>query len=249
MKRACIELNTNMEEQNASSIRPLKINFVRMKTMKYFFEVLTFSLLTGIGVNAQQQVLQGSTRNYQVTTNNSSAPNNYTYQWSVNGSGNIVLTPTNTATDILWNAAPGLYTITLTETNGTCSTSNTFQVQVLGVPTLSFTSSTSNGGCANIAATIPLNYSGSANPSFYPLIVNYSVDGVAQPAITFNSGDPLNIPLSNTQRADRPAIGNYIVSVVLTSATTHGVTVNFDTPGTNTHTVNDIPEINAIIAN
>ena len=32
MKRACIKLNTNTDEQNASSIRPLKINFVRMKS-------------------------------------------------------------------------------------------------------------------------------------------------------------------------------------------------------------------------
>mgnify|MGYP005841000851 CR=1 FL=1 len=33
MKRACLQQNTNTYEQNhASSIRPLKINFVRMKT-------------------------------------------------------------------------------------------------------------------------------------------------------------------------------------------------------------------------
>jgi hypothetical protein len=31
MKRACIKLNTNMDEQSASAIRPLKINFVWMK--------------------------------------------------------------------------------------------------------------------------------------------------------------------------------------------------------------------------
>ena len=34
MKRACLQQNTNTYEQNhASSIRPLKINFVRMKNM------------------------------------------------------------------------------------------------------------------------------------------------------------------------------------------------------------------------
>jgi hypothetical protein len=31
MKRACLRPNTNTNEQNASSIRPLKINFIRMK--------------------------------------------------------------------------------------------------------------------------------------------------------------------------------------------------------------------------
>ena len=39
MKRACLQQNTNTYEQNhASSIRPLKINFVRMKTAKIFLE-------------------------------------------------------------------------------------------------------------------------------------------------------------------------------------------------------------------
>jgi hypothetical protein len=43
MKRACKKVNTNTYEQNASSIRPLKINFVRMKHLKHF----SFLLLAG----------------------------------------------------------------------------------------------------------------------------------------------------------------------------------------------------------
>mgnify|MGYP005851140569 FL=1 len=43
MKRACLQQNTNTYEQNhASSIRPLKINFVRMKkTIKKQAEIKT----------------------------------------------------------------------------------------------------------------------------------------------------------------------------------------------------------------
>ena len=41
MKRACLQQNTNTYEQNhASSIRPLKINFVRMKFFKMFLVVI-----------------------------------------------------------------------------------------------------------------------------------------------------------------------------------------------------------------
>lgn len=51
MKRACINLNPtelassaklNTDEQNASSIRPMKINFVRMKKLLLFVFLLSF---------------------------------------------------------------------------------------------------------------------------------------------------------------------------------------------------------------
>ena len=45
MKRACIKLNTNTDEQNASSMRPVKFNFVRMKRLfTFILFVSTFSI-------------------------------------------------------------------------------------------------------------------------------------------------------------------------------------------------------------
>jgi hypothetical protein len=43
MKGACIKINTNTDEQNASSKRPLKINFVRMKSS--IMQILSISIV------------------------------------------------------------------------------------------------------------------------------------------------------------------------------------------------------------
>ena len=51
MKRACIKVNTKKDEQNASSIPPLKINFVRMKQkIKFQGLLLIFCLLPALTV-------------------------------------------------------------------------------------------------------------------------------------------------------------------------------------------------------
>ena len=65
MKRACLQQNTNTYEQNhASSIRPLKINFVRMKLKSFFAEAikpivarraLRVALIVGVILNAINQ--------------------------------------------------------------------------------------------------------------------------------------------------------------------------------------------------
>ena len=61
MKRACLQQNTNTYEQNhASSIRPLKINFVRMKRriekVLYLFLVLLFNYLISVEILAQGKI-------------------------------------------------------------------------------------------------------------------------------------------------------------------------------------------------
>ena len=49
MKRACLQQNTNTYEQNhASSIRPLKINFVRMKTFLQKNRRVLFGIFSGL---------------------------------------------------------------------------------------------------------------------------------------------------------------------------------------------------------
>ena len=45
MKQTCIKLNTNTDEQNGSSIRPVKINFVRMERKFLFFIILAFPII------------------------------------------------------------------------------------------------------------------------------------------------------------------------------------------------------------
>lgn len=71
MKRACIKHNTNTYEQNASSIRPLKISFVRMKRLYTFIaNVILLSIvavvLTGCGKTGQVSVKLSEINNYPV---------------------------------------------------------------------------------------------------------------------------------------------------------------------------------------
>jgi hypothetical protein len=224
-----------------------------MKTIHPFncirnlFGIIAMLAMCTMAVNAQQQVTQGSTRNYRITNDNSASPNNFTYSWTVSGSGNTIANATGTSADITWNAPAGTYTITMVESNGTCSTTNTFQVEIMGIPTLSFTNATSSG-CADQEVNIPLTFSGSTNTTFFPLVVNYTVNGISR-SITINDASSLYIPLSASDRADKDAVGNYTITIVLTSATAHNGTVNLPAPATNTNTVNDLPGINTIIAN
>ncbi|KXB97130.1 MAG: hypothetical protein AA908_08205 [Chlorobi bacterium NICIL-2] len=58
----------------------------------------------------------------------------HTYQWSVTGGGSIVGASTNNSVQIQWSAS-GTQTITLVETQGSCSTTVTQQVNVVPQPT------------------------------------------------------------------------------------------------------------------
>ena len=149
--------------------------------MNYFFGVMALSILTAISVNAQNQtVTQGSVHNYSVTDHSASG---YSYGWSVTGPGNTAIPINTNATSITWSAVPGTYTISLTETNtaGSCATLNTFQVLVLGSPHLQFTS-VSSANCANQAMDLPLTFSQAAVANYIPLVINYTVKGVARQA-------------------------------------------------------------------
>lgn len=223
-----------------------------MKAMKYFFGIVALSVLTVVGVKAQtpQIVTQGSIHHYHVTDHSSAG---YTYSWTLDApvAGNIVETPNAAGTNITWGTA-GTYTINLTETNsaGSCSTTNTFQVTVLGTPHLQFANTTS-ASCADQVQYLALTFTdANGQPpaaGYYPLVVNHTVNGTARSA-TFNSGDPLQITLSAADRADQDAFANYTIAVVITSATSNGGTVTLDANTSNTNTVYDIPEINPIVA-
>jgi hypothetical protein len=223
-----------------------------MKTMKNLPGTLALLILTAMVVNAQvdQTVTQGSTQHYHVTDNSSAG---YIYQWSIAApvAGNTVESPTSPATNILWGT-PGTYTLTLTETNGsaTCLTPNTFTVLVLGAAHLSFTTAASNS-CADLVQNIPLTFTDGTNEAtavYYPLVVNYTINGNPGTPITLNFGDPLVIPLTATDRADQAAFSDYTIPIVITSATANGGAVTLDTPSTHTNTVYDIPELNSIMA-
>jgi hypothetical protein len=229
-----------------------------MKTMQSFFGIAMLSVLTVVGVIAQtpdQIVTQGSVHNYHVTSDHSGA--GYTYIWSIASTvaGNIISTPNTAATSITWGT-PGTYTITLTETNSTggCNTPNQFIVQVLGQPVLQFTNSNSSN-CADQAMDLALNFTQTdgitpitaADVSYFPLIINYTINGNPRTA-TFNIGDALAISLSASDRADQNTFANYTIPVVITSATSKGGTVTIGTVAANTNTVYDIPELNPIIA-
>lgn len=67
MKRACKKLNANTDEQIASSIRPLKINFVRMKTtiIGFFLIVLGTQLSIAQNSASEQEVINLSKEKWQ----------------------------------------------------------------------------------------------------------------------------------------------------------------------------------------
>jgi len=55
MKRACLQQNTNTYEQNhASSIRPLKINFVRMKHRFLILSFIAAALISGVFTSCEK---------------------------------------------------------------------------------------------------------------------------------------------------------------------------------------------------
>ena len=208
-------------------------------------------LFTAMVVNAQDQtVTLGSTHQYHVTDHSASG---YAYLWSITApvAGNTIETPANASTNILWGT-PGTYTITLAETNsaGSCATPNTFTVLVLGGSHLQFNSNNS-ASCAGIAQDLTLSFT-DANGTvpaliYYPLIINYTVDGGATQTATINFGEPLVISLTINERADKDAFANYDIPVVITSATSNGGSVILDANTTNTNTVYDTPELNPII--
>jgi hypothetical protein len=225
-----------------------------MKTLKYFFGISVLFALTAPGVNAQtpnQTVTQGSVHHYHVTDHSP----NYTYAWTfVEVTTNTIANPAAVATNVTWSQ-PGQYTLTLTETNSTggCNTSNTFIVLVLGQPGLQFASATS-ADCPDQAMNLALNFTTttgtaitSADVSYFPLTVNYTVNGNAR-TVTFAAGDALFIPLTAADRADQPTYANYTIPVVITGATSNNGAVTIGAISTNTNTVYDKPNTNAIVA-
>ncbi|GIW91766.1 MAG: hypothetical protein KatS3mg109_2198 [Pirellulaceae bacterium] len=73
------------------------------------------------------QACTGQTITYQTPASGN------TYQWSVTGGGSIVGASTNNSVQIQWSAT-GTQTITLVETQGSCSTTVTQQVNVVAQP-------------------------------------------------------------------------------------------------------------------
>lgn len=225
-------------------------NNLIMKTMKYFFGIAALTLLTAIGVNAQQTVTQGSTHHYHVTDHST----NYNYNWSIAPTAtpsHVIAHADSSGTLITWGG-PGTFTLTLIESNkqGGCSTPNTYTVVVLGASHLQFTQTTS-ASCAGEAQDIALAFTtdngGTPDANYYPLVVNYTVNGVNRQA-TFNFGDALVIPLTATDRADKAPFADYTIPVIITSATSNGGTVTLDANKTNTNTVYDKPNLNPIVA-
>ena len=222
-----------------------------MKTIKFFFGIIALLIITAISANAQIIVTQGSTHNFKVTNDHSTGSWLYTYLWSTNLTGNNFSTPTATATDIKFITA-GATIISVIETNPNgegCPTTNTFNITVLGTPTLGFTLTASNS-CANKSADpLGLTFTG-VEVGYYPLVVTYSVgtDPINR-VITFNTLETvLELPLPITDRADGATIAgpSYPVVVTLISAVANGGDV---TIGINKHTntVYDIPDANGII--
>lgn len=215
-----------------------------MRTKRNIIGIVALMALVSLfssSVFAQQTVVIGSTTSYEVTNDNSGS--GWTYNWAVSGGGTVA-TPAATTTDINWTTA-GNYVLTLTETNTSCPTLNTVNITVLGAPTLAFTAATS-ASCADAAEVVALSFSG-VGAAYYPLVVNYELDGAAQAAITFNDGDPLQITIPVGSRGDLVPVGNYTVTLEITGATSNGGTVTLNAPTTHTNTVNDIPEANPIV--
>jgi len=166
MKRACLAKNTNTYEQcHASSIRPLKNNFVRMKKIVFFFAVF----FTIVGVYAQPGGGGGIPGG---GTSTSGAATTYPFKtsikdkWKYNSTANVYYivgiyycaTPAASTYEQMGIFVPGAYM------NATANTDGTYTCTINAAATV-------NGYAASSAPiVIPVNtggYSAMAAPSDY----------------------------------------------------------------------------------
>jgi hypothetical protein len=219
----------------------MKINlkFRNMKTLSIFTGIMMILMLS-FNVNAQDQVVyQGTTHSYSV------GDNGYDFSWSVGGAANNVLSPAAAATDIEWGEL-GTHTLTLTESNGSCTTDNAIDVEVIAAPEIAFTDATSQE-CADEEYLVAISYNGTGTTG-YPLEVTYTDwNGNTGQSVTFNDGDPLVFTIPAGDRVDKDPAANWDLSQMeITGATGPGGNVTIGAQATHVHTVNDVPESNPI---
>ena len=128
-----------------------------MKTKFFTLIVMAIGILASTNAFAQSNptsVQRMSTHPYTVTPSNGTGP--YTYSWSISGgtSTDVSSISTNSTGDVLWDGAPGIYTITVqaTDANNCLSEDLTLDVTIES-PVVEFTASNLTGETCSYLGT------------------------------------------------------------------------------------------------
>lgn len=221
------------------------------KTMKKFMlglSMITLGIMAGVSMAfAQDQTVNvGSTYNYSTAVSITGS----TFTWNVTGGTNgthFSYTPSNTSTQAIQWLQAGTYYIQVTEVSPQGCTNpsapQTYEVQVVAVPTIEFdaTSSAACSGNPNTDLTLNLSFTGTV---VYPVVVNYTIDGNPY-SRTINSGTTISLGseeniLENLTATDVTRV------IVITSATSHGANFTIGTNSTHNYTVYATPQLNPI---
>ncbi|MGC8825148.1 MAG: hypothetical protein ACP5PZ_11250 [Bacteroidales bacterium] len=197
-----------------------------------------------------QTVIVGSTYIYSTTISITGS----TFTWNVTGGTNgtnFNYTPSDTTDSltIQW-LRTGTYTVQVTEVSPQGCTNPSapynYVVQCINAPTIEFDTSSSAAcsGAANTDLTLSLSFTDTV---VYPIVVNYTIDGTPYQR-TINSGTSISLGSEENILVNNTA-SDVTRVIIITSATSHGASLNIGTNDTHNYTVYATPQLNPITHN
>jgi hypothetical protein len=229
--------------------------FLRIDNMKkeertrILKRLVSLIILISVGLLAKAQdqtVSVSSSYTYSVVQSLTGS----TFTWTINGGANgtdYIYTPSNTnSLQITW-LNTGYFVIHVTEVSShgctNPSSPSAFQVNVIAKATIAFatTSSASCSGASGTDLTVNLTFTGTP---VYPIIVNYTIDGSAY-SRTINSGTSISLGSEANILVNNTA-ADVIKTITITSATSHGSSLNIGANKTYSYTVYATPQLNPI---
>lgn len=175
-------------------------------------------------------VIQGTSHTYSVTP----VPNgaNYEYHWSVNGGTSSALGTNRTTNSILWDGAPGQYTLTVYAVNPTTGCAGNNQNIIINVIAMGgFTLTGPSEVCPHTDNQtgdfeITVAYTGSGAWSYV------LTDGVTNRTINVNAGTTTStVTIPGYANASSSNVATHVLRI--TSVTTSDGTVTYDGNETN----------------
>lgn len=207
--------------------------------------IIILSTLSNTIFSQNQTVYVGSIYNYSTTA----SLVNSTFNWNVTGGVNGTNFNFNSAdhdnsTPVSW-LQTGTYTVQVTEVSEhNCvnpSAPSQYVVQVINCATVQFTNTSSSNctGAAGTDLTLDLSFTGMV---VYPLIFNYTVDGIAHQR-TINSGTQVSLGSEDDILVNNGS-SDLSRTIVITSVTSHGANLIIGANNTYIYTVYPAPQLN-----
>ncbi|MBN2349505.1 MAG: hypothetical protein JXJ22_11730 [Bacteroidales bacterium] len=200
---------------------------MKRKGIVYSCLVTVFLFCCIIFSNAQVQVTKGSTHHYTVSPIPAVA--SYNYNWSVTPGGTSSIFGTDSiSNDILWDGAPGMYTITVYPTRLVSGCAGNNQTLLVSVVDMDIKwNSTSSIQCPKTDNQtgdffITADYTGVAGAWSF----SYSIDGAAEQTVTIPAGNSTTVNIDGFINPSSTTQANHTIRI--TSITTpDNYTVNY----------------------